>query len=286
VKNQWTQGQGRLLTASQNWTPISVQFINSNPPIITDLQFRQAMIYALDRQQLVDTIFAGQSTVADSYVPNTVPGYHEQIEPSVVKYAYDPRQAAQLMEGLGFTRRPDGFLYFPNGQKLTVSVYTTTQNDIHPKSTAAVADYWKQLGVEVEQNLIPPQRAQDREYRATFPAFELVETADSVSPRDILRLSSRQVPLPENNFQQTGNNSRYRNADLDDLLSRYTTTIPMTERMQALAGVARHLSMNLPQLPLFHGVDPTLVSSRIVNVTARGERWTQAWNVQDWDVSG
>ena len=284
IRDQWKDG--RVLTASQNWTPISVQFVNSDPPIITNLQFRQAMLYGIDRQQLVDTIFGGQSQVADSYVPETVPGYQQQIAPSVVKYAYDLSRAGQLLEGLGFSKHADGFLYDANNQKLSVQVYTTIQNDIHPKATAAVADYWKQLGVDVVQVLIPIERAQDREYRAQFPAFELVETTNAVSPRDISRMLSSNTPLPENGFTKTGNNSRYSSPELDGLINQYMTTIPLPERMQALAGIAHHLSVNLPVLPLFRGVDPTMVANRIVNVTARGELWTQSWNAQAWDIQG
>jgi ABC-type transport system substrate-binding protein len=242
------------------------------------------MLQAIDRPQLVEAIWSGQSTVANSYVSEDVALYHEVIEPSVVKYAYDPRQAAQMIEGLGYTKRADGFYYDGSGQKLSVQIYTTVQNDIHPKTTATVADYWQRLGVEVEQVLIPIQRAQDREYRATFPAFELVETTNAITPGDIRRLHSASTPLPENKFQVTGNNSRYRNPELDADIDRYITTIPMNERMQALSAVVHILSENLPTLPLFRGVDPTMVANRIVNVTARAEGWTQAWNVQDWEV--
>jgi hypothetical protein len=58
----------------------------------------------------------------------------------------------------------------------------------------------------------------------------------------------------------------------------------MTERMQALGSVVHHLTDNLVQLPLFHGADPTLISNRLINVTARGDAFTQAWNVQEWDI--
>jgi hypothetical protein len=54
--------------------------------------------------------------------------------------------------------------------------------------------------------------------------------------------------------------------------------------MQALATLVHHQTENLSQLPLFHGADPTLVSNRLMNVTARGEAFTQPWNVQEWDL--
>lgn len=267
----------------QNWTPINPQFINPDPPVILDLRFRRALIEALDRQQLADFVFSGQGSIADSYVDPHVPLY-DLVEPSVVKYPYDPREAAQLMEGLGYAKRPDGFLYDSAGHKLVVELRYPTQNDIHAKTTGPVADDWQRLGVAVEQVPIPIQRTLDREYRAQFPGFQLVERVNSLAITDIWRFHSSQVPLPENGFRAAGFESRYRHPELDTFLDRYATTVPMPDRMAALAGLIHHQTANLSQLPLFYGADPTLISNRLLNVTARGADFTQAWNAHEWDI--
>ena len=44
------------------------------------------------------------------------------------------------------------------------------------------------------------------------------------------------------------------------------------------------MTENLTHLPLFYGVDPTMISNRLQGVTPRGAAFTQAWNVQEWDV--
>jgi ABC-type transport system substrate-binding protein len=206
------------------------------------------------------------------------------IEPSVVKYQYDPRDAARLIQSLSYTKRADGFYYDGSGQKLAVTIYTTVQNDIHPKATAAVSDYWRQLGVDVDQVMIPVQRARDREYRAQFPTFELVETGNSLRSEDVARFQSSRAPLPENHFSRAGNNSRYQNPELDALIDKYVSTVPLLDRMQTLAEIVHHQTANLTQFVLFYGLDPTLVSNRITGVQARGDQWTQVWNVQDWDI--
>jgi peptide/nickel transport system substrate-binding protein len=280
AKDQWKDG--RLAVLPQNWTPLNPQFINPDPEIVGDLRFRRALLEALDRQQLADFVFSGQGSIAHSYVDPTTPLYN-LVEPSIVKYEYDPRRAAQIIQGLGYTRRSDGFLYDPSGQKLSVSIQAPVQNDIHLKTIAPVADMWQQLGVAVEQVPVPVQRMTDREYRATFPAFEIVERRNSLTVSEIYRLHSSQTPLPENGFRAPGT-SRYRHPELDAWIERYATTIPLPERMQALAGMVHHQTENLTQLPLFHGTDPTLISNRLLNVTARGDAFTQAWNVQAWDL--
>jgi len=64
VREQWRDGQIMLVaeTAMKVWP----QFINPNPPVILDVRFRKAMFYAINRQEMVDTIMSGLSTVAHS----------------------------------------------------------------------------------------------------------------------------------------------------------------------------------------------------------------------------
>jgi len=216
-------------------------------------------------------------------VPPDAPLY-ELVEPSIVKYGYDPRQAAQIMQELGYTKRFDGFLYDGSGRKLTVELRLPLQNDIHVKTGAPVADTWQQLGVAVDQVGISIQLNGDREYRTQYPGFQIVERRNSLLVSEIYRFHSSQVPLPENRWAAPGYESRYRHPELDAALDRYVTTIPKTERMIALAAMVHHQTENLSQLPLFHGADPTLISNRLQNITARNDSFTQAWNIQDWEV--
>ncbi len=281
ARDQWKDGHMEVLP--QNWTPINPQFVNADPPTVTNYEFRKALLLSLDRQELADFVFSGQGMIAHSYVGSDTPLYN-LVEPSIVKYPYDPRQAAQLLQGLGFTKRDDGFLYDSGGWKLQVELRFPVQNDIHVKVTPPIAVAWQGLGVAVDQVPVPIQLTQDREYRAQFPAFQIVERRNSLLFTEIYRFHSSQAPLPENRFAAPGFESRYMNPELDAALERYATTIPMTERMQALAEVVHHQTEHLSQLPLFHGADPTLISNRLQNATARGDAYTQAWNIQDWEV--
>jgi peptide/nickel transport system substrate-binding protein len=282
VKEQWKEG--RILPKMRGWMPINPQFVNANPPIVTDLRFRRAMLQAIDRPLLKESIMAGQGDIAHSFVSSDTREYGD-IESSIVRYPHDARAAAQGLEALGYQKGADGLYQDASGQRLTVSVYTTTQNANHVPATSIVADAWQRLGVTVEQTHIPPQRARDREYRATFPTFELVQTGNSTKVSDVMRYHSTSTPLAENNFTATGNNPRYRHPDLDSSLERYISTIPWGERMQALADVVRHMSENLTHMGLVFHVDPTMVSNRLRNVTYMTDQSTQAWNAYEWDLT-
>ena len=91
-------------------------------------------------------------------------------EGGIVKYPYDPRQAAQMIEALGFTKGGDGFYQDASGQQLKLEL-RATQGDINPKTMFAAADFLQRNGIAIESTVIPLQLATNNEYRATFPAF-------------------------------------------------------------------------------------------------------------------
>jgi peptide/nickel transport system substrate-binding protein len=278
------RGDMQVATSYRSWYPLHAQFIDTNPPIILDVRFRRALLHAIDRQDMADTFIGPKTTIAHSYVGPDTPGY-EAIEPQIIKYPYDTRRAQQMIEALGYTRGSDGMFVDGAGGRLQVEIRTTIRAELQPKIVTAVAAYWKSSGVDVEQVNIPPQRMPDREYRATFPGFEMPGGNNDISPEEIMRHHSSSTPLPENRFAVTGNYARYRNPELDSYIEQYITTIPRIERLQALGRNARHESDMLPSLGLFYQVDAALIADRLQNVYSLGRRASQAWNVEQWDLT-
>ncbi|MGI5147058.1 ABC transporter substrate-binding protein [Plantactinospora sp. CA-294935] len=68
-----------------------------NNPKLQDLRVRQAIAYALDREQMVRTLAPAGSTVASQFMPDTVLGH----APDAQKYEYDPDRAKQLLKEAG-----------------------------------------------------------------------------------------------------------------------------------------------------------------------------------------
>src|SRR5207248_726578 len=163
LRNEWSAG--RMEQAPANWLAIHPQMLNPTPAIVTNLQFRRALLHAIDRQQMVDALQAGLTSVAHSFLHPNQPQYRE-IEAGLIHYDYDPRRAEQMIADLGYTRAADGLFRDADGQRLTVEARTTNQIDIQPSGLLTVADSWQRVGVEVEQVLIPVQRQRDAEYRS------------------------------------------------------------------------------------------------------------------------
>ena len=104
--------------------------INQKNPKLKDLRVRQAIAYALNRQQLVQTKGPGGTKVADQFMPDTVLGY----APDVQKYDYNPEKAKQLLKEAGAENLTLNFYYptdvsrpyMPNPQE----IFTVLANDL------------------------------------------------------------------------------------------------------------------------------------------------------------
>ncbi|QLQ38378.2 ABC transporter substrate-binding protein [Micromonospora robiginosa] len=104
--------------------------INQKNPKLKDLRVRQAIAYALNRQQLVQTKGPGGTKVADQFMPDTVLGY----APDVQKYDYNPEKAKQLLKEAGAEKLTLNFFYptdvsrpyMPNPQE----IFTVLANDL------------------------------------------------------------------------------------------------------------------------------------------------------------
>ncbi len=273
ITEQWRDGQ--MVFARMTWVTMYPQFLNPSPAAVADVRFRRALLHAIDRQDIVDTMQAGIGGVAHHYIGPDWAEYRD-VEPAIVRYEYDPRLTAQILDGMGFARGGDGVYRDPAGQRFTVEI-RTTQVDINSKSSFTVADNWQRFGVPSEVAIVPPQRTNEREYRSTFPAFELIRPNATLTSFESFK--SSEAPLPETNWAGA-NRSRYRSAELDALIDRYFVSIPPNERMQALKEIVHHTTDQLTNLGLVYDPPLRLVANRVKNVPAG-----VPWQAHEWDVT-
>jgi peptide/nickel transport system substrate-binding protein len=274
IRDQWSDGRVEV-TPVANFLTLYPQFMNPEPAIIADLRFRRALLHATDRQELVDTLVAGLSLVAHSLVSPRDPEF-QAVQGSIVRHEYDPRKAVEILDGLGYSRRSDGWFYDASNRQLSVPIQASGANAIQVNTMLPVAAYWQRVGVGVTTLVIPPQQDSDRAFRAERPGFELARQVRDI----VLRANStREAALPENNYRGI-NRARYMNPDYDALLDRYYVTIPRTERLDVLGGMIHHLTDQLPLMTLYFDVAPTLIDIRLVHIS----NGFTLWNVQEWDV--
>ncbi len=129
-----------IVSAEQSWSPVirlggmvqtdPARYNADNP--WSDVRVRQAMNYAVDKQTIIDELFAGEGTVANGDTP-------VREWASVEPYPYDPARAQELLAEAGYA---DGF-------PITLKTFTTTPGAELPLMAEAVALYWADIGLDV-----------------------------------------------------------------------------------------------------------------------------------------
>lgn len=118
-----------------------------------DVRVRQALATCLDRQQVVDSVLSGLSTVPNSYLPPE----HPLFDPSVTAYPFNVAAAGQLLEQAGWLdvdqdpstpRQARGIAGIPSGTPFEVNYVTSNAVQRQQVSTILVASL-AQCGIKV-----------------------------------------------------------------------------------------------------------------------------------------
>jgi len=270
IRDQWSDG--RMDPVPYNGVFMWPQLLTPNPSITGDVQFRRALIQALDRAEMANVMTLGTGTPIDSWVLRNAPEYND-VRPAVVTYSYDPRRSAEMIQGMGYTQGGDGIFRDATSNTIPIEVRTLAA-DYNQRTTLAVVDYLRRAGVDASIQTIPPQRQADSEWRSTFPGFQILLG----SPAPNILLSSR-AGVPANNFQPNQNYPRYMNPEYDALAERYYSTIPWADRMDLLRQIVHQVSDEVLVIPLIEYQIPVLTGNRLQNVIPGA-----TWNAQEWDV--
>ncbi len=210
LRDRWRGGTVQM--APDAWVIGFVQHINPNPAVISDVRFKRALMHGLDRQEMVETLQAGLARVADQFLNPNEPDY-AAIESRIVRYEYDPRRTAQLIEELGYSRGADGMYRDAVDQRLNLEMRTSEGLDVQLKTTFAAASFWQRIGINTEPMVNPVERSEDREWTATFPGYRIQRSPNTFE--ELKRYRMVQVPNAENRF--VGQNAPgYINQELND----------------------------------------------------------------------
>jgi peptide/nickel transport system substrate-binding protein len=279
LRTRWQQGRVEIVPRP-GWSVIHPQLTYTQPPIVAEVRFRQALLQAIDRQELVDTLMGGFSEVAEGLLPVGRPQYAD-IKARAPRFPYDPRRAQQLLEELGAAKSSDGIYRDRAGQRIEVEIRTSAENDNNVKLIYPIVHAWQRLGVGAEATLVPAQQ-RDREYQATFPGFIL-----SRVPNDADRVGnyiSSRTPTRENNWVG-GNPAGYQDPSYDALYSQYIRTISIAERMDLLGRLVHQLAGQMVTMGLYYDNLAAPIGNRLQNVVVPQQYGSQyTWSAHLWDV--
>jgi peptide/nickel transport system substrate-binding protein len=253
---------------------------NLENPILRDKRVRQALLHALDRETIVQQLFAGHQPVAHTGI-NPLDWIHN---PEVRKYPYDPKRAAALLDEAGWSVMRGGFRHNAKGERLAFELATTAGNRTREAVQQVLQSQWRAVGADARIKNQPARVFFGETVRKrTFPGFAMFAwySAPENVPRTILH--SSHIPTEANNFAGQ-NYTGYANPEMDRLIDAIEVELDREKRRALWKRFQDIYAEDLPSLPLFFRADAFVLPKWLAGVEPTGHQGVSTLWIENWRV--
>ena len=223
----------------------------TNPhPILYDLKVRQAMQYAIDKQQIVDTLLYGNVNAGNSAVPVGTFACPQPVS------EFSLEKANALLDEAGWVVGADG-IREKDGVRLSLKIATTTGNQLREQTEQVLAEMLKAAGIELVIENVPSDvlfAGWESDGMRDHGTYDIVmyTTGPSTDPDSHLYSSFHSTQIPTADNEGTGANfSRYINADVDKWLDEAATITDTAARKDLYCNVVKQVNIDLPRIYLY-----------------------------------
>jgi peptide/nickel transport system substrate-binding protein len=116
--------------------------------VFQNKDFRIGMSNALNRQEIIDTVWVSQGTPWQSAPLKDSPFYNEKMATQYIEF--DVAKANESLDKVLPNKGADGFRLGPDGKPFKFSLEIANANKSEVDSGVMIAKYWKAVGVNVE----------------------------------------------------------------------------------------------------------------------------------------
>lgn len=153
-------------------TQIALNLNHKDPgmrEVLLKKDFRVALSLAINRKDIIDTIYTGDGEPCQCAPIKESPHYHEKLATQYTQY--DPKKANEMLDALGLKKGTDGFRLRLDGKPLLINIEVSSGNEPYPDTMGMVATYWKAVGVNTvvknEERALMTQRWASSDIDAT-----------------------------------------------------------------------------------------------------------------------
>lgn len=239
-----------------------------------DIRVRQAINYAIDKQEIIDGALLGLGiSIASPYKPGT-----RWSNPTLKPYPYDPKKAKQLLQVAGFTEHDsDGYL-LKNGKRFSFEIITNAGNKQREKTFVLIQHQLKKVGIHVtfralEWASLLNQYIHTGDFEAVIMGWGLGLDPDQFS----IWHSSQQA---QGQFNFIG----YENKAVDALLSAGRSELDPNKRQQIYHQFAEKLLADSPIVYLSSGYGLSAIHKRVQGILAPVPPAGVTYDAHEWYI--
>jgi peptide/nickel transport system substrate-binding protein len=208
--------------------------MNNTRDYFQEREVRQAMMHAINRDLVIDSVFAGAATKATA---NLAPSLEEFYEPDVVEYEFDPDRAVEIMEEAGWERNGDG-VWEKDGVVMEWECIVLTGDEARRPEAEMVQEFLNQVGFNMQIIEDPQGSGPMREGTGDMALFNWTYGGTNGEPDARVTLSTN----GGNNF------NHYSSEEMDELLVEGVREPDPEARREIYADVQRLFAEDVPCL--------------------------------------
>ncbi len=113
--------------------------------VLSDVRVRQAILYAIDRQVIVDAMLAGHGSISNAIMKPSLSVYPDGLN----EYAYSTEKATELLNAAGWTDTNNDGILDKDGKALHLT-YTFSNTTENTQIAQILQQYLKMVGIDLE----------------------------------------------------------------------------------------------------------------------------------------
>lgn len=235
--------------------PVANEYMYINEKSVPDVRTRQAIVYAINRKQIVKNLLKGNGEVIDGYFTSYSPYFDKTLKPA----EYNVDKAKQLIKESGWD----------SSKTLTVNVLSG--DSTLEQAANVVAANLKEIGFNVKIQMTDIATLVDKLDKKDY---EIGILQYSLTPID---------PYPDMAyFLQDGNDVNYSNKEVQDLLVQVKNETDETKIKEIYAKINTIAAKEIPMFSIYASRSLGAVNNRLVGVKAKD--FGTFNDVYKWDV--
>jgi peptide/nickel transport system substrate-binding protein len=191
--------------------------LNYKEPLFQDKRIRQALIYALDRQAMMQAAAGGRGALMAGTIPPAVTFFHNaDLRP----YPYDVAKAKALLAEAGWQPGSDG-IAVKAGKRLSFACTFDSTGEFKKQITVLAQQYWRAAGIDAQIKEIDRAVYSDELNKGTF----------------VMTMTNRRTPQWDPDVQRRfymtdggSNFGKYSNKKVDELLEAAAKEVNLDKR--------------------------------------------------------
>ncbi len=246
--------------------------VNNPHPILGDLRVRQAIEYAINKQQIIDALLFGKASVATS----DVHAGWAMCELKVSEFSLD--KAKQLLTDAGWVPGADGVRvakgakFAKDGTRLRLKYQTTSGDKLREDTQQIILDQLKQIGVELYIENVPSDvlfgtwASGAFRRHGQFDIIQFSPNPDIADPHSHMYQYYDSAMMPTAANKGAGANySRWVNKDADKAIEQAGGILDLKQRHDLYCQSAQLISNELPVIFLYNRSASSGYSERLQN---------------------